>query len=194
MTVNLEILVPYAPFVLILGGIVATSWLIRKLSEPTPVVGAPVSSAVKIISLFGFLVGVLMLITAAGVWLTQAYDSGTRLLLIATGLALVLKTLKDIPWAALMGLAVGGLCVAIVYILFPLSEAVLGVSPIWVYLAIFLIPALLAYLFFKFVEDLLKLAGMILGSRPIATILGIVCLLQGALLLLDMSLFSIILS
>jgi hypothetical protein len=110
---DLQLLVPYAPYVLILGGIVAASWLIGKLSKRAPVVGAPVSAAVKVMSLFGFLVGILMLVTAAGVWLSQAWDSGTRYLLVVTGLALVLKPLKDIPWAALIGLVIGGLCVGL---------------------------------------------------------------------------------
>ena len=187
---DLQLLVPYTPYVLILGGITAASWLIRKLFKPAPVVAAPVSVAVKIMSLFGFLVGVLMLVTAAGVWLNQAWDSGTRYLLVVTGLALVLKPLKDIPWAALIGSVIGGLCVGLVYILYPLPETVLGISSTWMYLAIFLIPALLAYIFFKFAEDLVKLVGTILASRPVATILGILCLLQGVLLLLNMSVFT----
>jgi len=90
--------------VLILGGIIATSWSIRKLSKPAPVAGAPVNTAVKIMVLFNFLVGILLLAIAAGVWLSQAWDSGTRYLLLVTSLALVLKPLKDIPWAALIGL------------------------------------------------------------------------------------------
>ncbi|MDH5448828.1 MAG: hypothetical protein OEY24_05980 [Candidatus Bathyarchaeota archaeon] len=187
---DLLLLVPYTPYVLILGGITAASWLIGKLSKPAPVVGAPVSATVKIMVLFGFLVGVLMLVTATGVWLSQAWDSGTRYLLVVTGLALVLKPLKDVPWAALIGLVVGSLCVGLVYILYPLPETVLGISSTWVYLAIFLIPALLAYTFFKFVEDLLKLVGTVLASRPVATILGVLCLLQGALLLLNISIFA----
>jgi hypothetical protein len=187
---DLQLLVPYAPYVLILGGIVAASWLIGKLSKRAPVVGAPVSAAVKGMSLFGFLVGILMLVTAAGVWLSQSWDSGTRYLLVVTGLALVLKPLKDIPWAALIGLVIGGLSVGLAYILYPLPETVLGVSSTWVYLAIFLVPALLAYIFFKFAEDLLKLVGMILASMPVATILGILCLLQGVLLLVNMSVFT----
>jgi len=187
---DLQLLVPYTPYVLILGGITAASWLIRKLFKPAPVVAAPVSVAAKIMSLFGFLVGVLMLVTAAGVWLNQAWDSGTRYLLVVTGLALVLKPLKAVPWAALIGLVIGGSCAGLVYILYPLPETVLGISSTWVYLAIFLIPTLLAYIFFKFAEDLLKLVGTILASRPVVTILGILCLLQGVLLLLNMSIFT----
>jgi len=168
----------------------AASWLIGKLTKPAPVVGESISAAVKIMLLFGFFVGILMLVTAAGVWMSQAWDSGTRYLLVVTGLALVLRPLKDVPWAALIGLVIGGLCVGLVYIVFPLPQTVLNISSTWVYLAIFLIPALLAYVFFKFAEDLLKLVGTILASRPVATILGIVCLLQGTLLLLNMSIFT----
>lgn len=168
----------------------AASWLIGRFLKAAPVVGVPVSASEKIILFFGFLVGILMLVTAAAVWLNQAWDSGTRYLLVVTGLALVLKPLKDVPWAALIGLVMGGLCVGLIYIMYPLPGTVLGISSTWVYLAIFLIPALLAYIFFKFAEDLLKLVGMILASRPVATILGITCLLQGVLLLLNVSIFA----
>ena len=190
ITMNLLLLAPYTPIILILGGITAASWLIRKLSMQAPVVGPPTNAAVKIMSLFGFLVGILMLATAAGVCLSPAWDSGTRYLLLVTGLALILKPLKDVPWAAFIGLVIGSLCAGLVYIAYPLPEIILGISSTWVYLAIFLIPALLVYVFFKFAEDLLKLVGTILASRPIATTLGLLCLLQGILLLLNVSIFT----
>jgi len=187
-------LVPYTPYVLILGGVAAASWIVRKVFKPAPVVGTSVSSAARVLSIFGFFVGILMLATAAGVWYAQAWDSGTRYLLIVTSLSLILKPLKDVPWAALVGLVVGGLCVSLVYIFYPLPNTVLGVSSNWVYLAIFLVSALLSYLFFKFLEDLLKVLAFILASRPVKIILGILCLLQGTLLLLNTSLFTILLA
>ena len=191
---NLLFLVPYTLFVLILGGVAAASWIVRKVSRPAPVVGASVSSAARVLSIFGFFVGVLMLATAAGVLLDQAWDPGTRYLLIVTGLSLILKPLKDVPWAALVGLIVGGLFVSFVYIFYPLPNTVLGVSSNWVYLAIFLVSTLVSYVFFKFLEALLKVLAFILGSRPVKIILGIICLLQGILLLLNTSLFTIFLA
>lgn len=182
----------YAPYVLIFGGIVASSWLLEKLAKPAPVVGKPVSGMVKILSVFGFFMGILMLVTAVGVWSTHAWDAGTRYLLIAAGLALFLRPLKDIPWAALVGLIIGGACVCLVYFLLPLPETVLGISSTWVYLAIFLIPALLAYMVTKFIEDVFKLVGTILSSRPVSITLGLICIVQGILLLLDNSLFLIL--
>ena len=79
---DLLLLAPHTPIILTLGGVTAASWLIRKLFMQAPVVGAPTNAAVKIMSLFGFLVGILMLATAAGVCLSQAWDSGTRYLLL----------------------------------------------------------------------------------------------------------------
>jgi len=190
---DLTMLADYTPYVLILGGVVAASWLLEKLAKPAPVVGKPVSGLVKLVSFFGLFVGVLLLVTAVGTWSAHAWDTGTRYLLVVAGLALVFKPLKDVPWAALVGLIVGGTCTGAVYLLFPLPETVLGVSSIWVYLAIFLIPALFAYMLFKFVEDVFKLIGMVLTSKPVALALGILCVIQGILLLLNISLFTVIL-
>lgn len=190
---NFSSLADYAPFVLILGGIAAASWILTRLAKPAPIVGKPVSWFVKILSLFGFLIGILMLVTAASVWLARAWDPGTRYLLILAGLALFLKPMKNIPWAALMGLIVGALCTGFVYTAYPLPETVFGISSTWIYLVIFLIPALSAYLLFQFIEDVLRLIGMILAFKPIAIVLGLTCITQGILMLLKMSLFTIIL-
>lgn len=189
---DLSLLVDYTPHILILGGVVAASWLLERLTKPAPVVGKPISITVKAASLFGFFVGILLLVTAVGVWSVDAWDTGTRYLLVATGLALFLKPLKDVPWAALIGLIVGGVCLSLVYFLFPLPETVLGISSTWVYAAIFLIPAILVFMVFKFIEDVFKLIGTILASRPVAIILGLVCIVQGILLLMNTSLFTII--
>jgi len=192
---DLTFLVNYTPHILILGGIIAISWLLERLMKPVPVVGEPVSWLIKLTSLFGFFVGVLLIVTAWVAWSMKApqVDTGTQYLLIVAGLALFLKPLKDIPWAALIGLVVGGLCVGFVFFLYPLQPEVYGISSTWIYLLIFLIPALLAYVLFKFIEDVLRLIGMILTFKPIAFALGLVCIAQGILLLLNTSLFTILL-
>ena len=191
---DLTFLVDYTPYILILGGIIAVSWLLERLVKPVPVVGEPTSGFMKIISLFGFFVGILLIVTAAVAWSTKAaqVDTGTQYLLIVAGLALFLKPMKDIPWAALLGLAVGGLCAGFVYLFYPLPETVYGISSTWVYLLIFFIPALLVYMVFKFVEDVLKLIGMILTFKPLTLALGLICIAQGILLLLNKSLFAIL--
>jgi hypothetical protein len=186
-------LLNYTPHILILGGFVAICWFIEKLVRPVPVVGKPVSILTKIVSFFGFFVGILLIVTAGIAWSTQGQvDTYTLYLLIIAGLALFLRPIKDIPWAALLGLIVGGLAASIVYFFFPLPETVVGIASTWIYLAIFLIPAVIIYMVFKFIEDLLKLIGMILGSKPVTFIVGLVCIAQGVLLLLNMNLFAIL--
>jgi len=191
---DLTVLIDYAPYVLILGGIIAISWLLERLVKPVPVVGEPTSWLMKILSLFGFFVGILLIVTAAVAWSTKAaqVDTGTQYLLIVAGLALFLKPMKDIPWAALVGLAVGGLCAGLVFLFSPLPETVYGISSTWIYVLIFLIPAVLVYMVFKFIEDVLRLIGMILSFKPVSLALGLICIVQGILLLLNTSLFRIL--
>ena len=192
---DLSILVDYTPYILILGGAIAISWFLEKLLRPVPVVGTPASILTKIVSFFGFFVGILVIVTGATAWQTQSpqVDTYTQYLLIIAGLALILRPIKDFPWAALIGLIAGGLSAGAVYFVFPLPETVFGIASIWVYLIIFLIPAVIVYMVFKFIEDLLKLIGTLLASKPVTLIVGFVCIAQGILLLLDENLFTILL-
>jgi hypothetical protein len=191
---DFALLANYTPLILILGGFTAVSWLLEKLVKPVPVVGKPASWLIQIASLFGFFMGILLIVTAAVVWSTEApqVDTGTRYLLIVTGLALFLKPIKDVPWAALIGLAVGGFCAGFVFLFYPLPETVYGFSSTWIYLLVFLIPALFTYLLFKFIEDVLRLVGMVLTFRPVTLALGLMCIAQGILLLFKTSLFTIL--
>jgi hypothetical protein len=180
---DLTVLISFTPALLILGGLAAASWILEKLLAGIPAIGNLASGLVKLISLFGFFIGILMLATVVGIWLTQGFDAVTQILLALTGLALVLKPLKDVPWAAFIALLIGGACVGLLILLYPLPDVVLGIPSSWVYLFAFLVPALLAFVVLKFAEDLLKLAAMILTFTPIATVLGFLCIVQGVLLL-----------
>jgi hypothetical protein len=191
---DFSILVNNTEYILIIGGIIAISWFLEKLLKPVPVVGTPASILTKIISFFGFFAGIILIITGAAAWQTQApqVDTYTIYLLIIAGLVLMLKPIKDFPWAALLGLIAGGLCAGAVYFFFPLPETVLGIASTWVYVIIFLIPAVIVYMVFKFIEDVLKLIGTLLASKPVTLIVGFVCIAQGVLLLLDKNLFTIL--
>jgi hypothetical protein len=193
---DFSILVNNTEYILIIGGIIATAWFIEKLVKPVPVVGTPASILTKIVSFFGFFAGIILIITGAAAWQTQApnVDTYTIYLLIIAGLVLILRPIKDFPWAALLGLIAGGLSAGAVYFFFPLPETVLGIASIWVYLIIFLIPAVIVYMVFKFIEDVLKLIGTLLASKPVTLIVGGICIAQGILLLLDKNLFTILLA
>ena len=193
---DFSIFINNAYYILILGGLVAISWFIEKLVKPVPVVGTPTSILLKIISFFGFFAGILLIITGAASWQAQSpnLDMYTIYLLIIAGLVLILKPIKDFPWAALLGLIAGGLCAGAVYFFLPLTGPIFGIAPIWIYVIIFLIPAVIVYMVFKFIEDVMKLIGTFLASRPITLIVGFVCIAQGILLLLGNNLFTLLLS
>ena len=143
---SLSLLVNYTPIILILGGITATSWLLAILLKPLPVVGILMSKILRALSVIGFLIGILLLITGFAVWSNQIWDVGTNYLLIITGLALILKPIRQITWAALVGFIIGASCVMIVYFYFPLPEMIFGISSIWIYYRIDKLFILLNYL------------------------------------------------
>ena len=175
-----------APYVLILGGVVAVSKLFSFLMKGFA------GNVLKAVGYLGIFVGALLLATGVIVLLDQTSTIEVWGLLVVTGLGLVLKPLSKIPFSALLGLVVGLLCIGLLYLYFPLPATVLGVSSLWIYLAIFFVPALVVFFIFKFAEDLMKLFGMVLGSWPVLTVLGFLCVAQGVLLLLNQSLLYLV--
>jgi hypothetical protein len=179
---DLSILVGFVPYIFIFGGIVAISKLLSFLTK---------GSAEKILKGLGYLgifVGALLLATGTMVLFEQTSSIDVWGLLLVTGLGLVLKPLSKVPFSALLGLTVGLVCVGLLYLYFPLPSTVFGISSLWIYFGIFIVPALIVFLIFKFAEDLMKFIGMILGSWPVMTVLGFLCIAQGILLLLNQSL------
>ena len=181
---DFSILVSLAPYILILGGFVAVSKFLSLI------VKGVAGKILKGITYLGLVVGALLLVTGVMVLLESAGSFEVWALLIITGLGLVLKPLTKIPFSALLGLTVGLLCAGLLYVYFPLPSAILGVSSMWIYLAVFLVPALIVFVIFKFAEDLAKLFGSIVGSWPVMAILGFLCLAEGILLLFNMSLLG----
>ncbi len=174
-----------APYILIFGGVVAISKLLGFFIKGSA------GKVLKGLGYLGILVGALLLATGVVVLLDQAWSIDVWVLLVVTGLGLVLKPLSKVPFSALLGLIVGLVCAGLLYLYFPLPATVLGVSSLWIYLAVFLVPALIVFVIFKFAEDLAKLFGMVLGSWSVLTILGFLCIAQGILLLLNQSLLSL---
>lgn len=175
-----------APYILIFGGVVAVSKLLSFFSKGSA------GNVLKAIGYLGIFVGALLLATGVIVLLDQTSSIEVWGLLVLTGLGLVLKPLSKIPFSALLGVVVGLVCVGLLYLYFPLPATVFGISSLWIYLAVFFVPALVVFLIFKFVEDLVKLFGMVLGSWPVMTVLGFLCIAQGVLLLLNQSLLSLL--
>jgi hypothetical protein len=177
-------LIGLTPWILIFGGFVAVSKLLSFF------VKGSAGKVLKALRFLGILVGVLLLVTGV-ILLGQAWSIDIWALLVVTGLGFVLKPLSRVPFGAVLGLVAGLVCAGLLYLYFPLPSTVLGVSSWWIYLAVFLFPALAVFLIFKFLEDLAKLFGLILGSWPVMTVLGFLCIAQGILLLMNQSLLSL---
>jgi len=176
-SLDFSVLVNLVPLILILGGIVAISKLL------TLFVKGSSGKVLKGLGAFGVFIGILLFVTGAVVLVTKPGIIDVWVLLVLTGLALVLRPLSKVPVSALFGLVAGLVCAGLLYLYFPLPTMVLGISSFWIYLATFLVPALIVYLIFKFVEDLARLFGLIFGSMPALTVLGFLCILEGLLLL-----------
>ena len=183
---DFSVLVGWAPWILIFGGVVAASKLL------TMFIKGLAGKILKGAGALGFFAGLFLLVAGIVVLLAQAGGIDTWGLLILTGLGLSLRPLSKIPLGALFGLIAGLACVGLFYIYFPLSATVLGFSSMWIYLGVFLVPALIVFLVFKFAEDLARLFGLVLGSWPMLTVLGILCIVQGILLFLNHSLLSLL--
>ncbi|MEM2130688.1 MAG: hypothetical protein QXZ70_08840, partial [Candidatus Bathyarchaeia archaeon] len=181
---DLSILASLAPHILILGGFAALAKLVGVFAKGS------VGAVAKVAGFFGFFVGLVLLASGVFIFLGETENFEVWGLLIVTGLGLVLKPLSKVPFSALLGLTAGLACAGLLYWYFPLPETVLGISSLWIYLVVFLVPALIVFLIFKFAGDLAKFFGIILGAWPVMTALGLLCLAQGVLLLMNSSLLA----
>lgn len=131
---------------------------------------------------FGFFVGILALATVYLLFSTGHYDPFTLVILAVAGLMLFMRPIRNVRWAALVGLVLGVFVSYYVYGAFHVSTTVL--------IIVFVAATLLLYLLFKFAEDLLGIIGGILSFPPIAILIGVVCVAQAILILMGMSLLG----
>ncbi len=134
---------------------------------------AAISGVQSVYGFAGYLLG-LIIKYQYYFWIHASYTYG---ILIFVGFALVMKPIKAFPWAALLALLVGGGVTVLVWKYFNVTEIQ------WLIL-IFIAILLVTYLLFKFVEDLFKALAMVLTFPVIAVPLGLICIIQGILLLI----------
>ena len=185
------------PLVLIVVGVLTVLYSIVRMRTPGVTTGPEIA-----IGVIGFIIGLLLPILAALCFLNGLWGIFTLFLLILLSMALVLgpiaRIIKKIP--ALATAAIGALGVA--YIGATLIVAAIPIpswlapylAPYakWIMIAIFIIIALFSFMIILFARGLVEFTGLILGAWPIMMILGIICLVQGVLLLGNMSLLQFI--
>ncbi len=179
-----------SPIVLIIIGIISGAWFISNVLHVFPGFIDNIADALSTISKHaGWIFGALGLVTAAAVYTSNEYiNQGwlTVALLIIVGFALFMEPFKDIPWAALIGLVAGGGLAALIYFRYGdrATGTILGIEMKYILGAIMIIVFLLVFLALKFLEDVTTATTMILRFQPVATFLGLLCILQAILIIL----------
>lgn len=179
--------------VFILAGVVSTLTFFERVA--TLLEKEEMAEWLKFLAYFGFGFGILMLVVTAanfiGPYITPPTDGpqvgwDVLLLGLVTGAALALKPIKDMRWASLIALTAGALLmVAIWFFVGPSGVA-------WPLIAVVIVLMFILYLALKFVEDLYTLISAVLTSPPVAVGLGVVCIVEGFLLLFGTSFLSLI--
>lgn len=166
MAIPVAVSVDWLPAILIVGGVAASSRLLAAGSKAIQAV----------LNGIGFFIGIVAVLLAGLALSGHVLDSFTIALTVITGLLLILRPLKNVRWAALLGLSAGALTAYFAW-------AVLHVTSQVILLVAGLVVALLVYVIFKFAEDILHVAGGILSFPPIAIAIGLIAILHGVLLL-----------
>ncbi|MFX1486018.1 MAG: hypothetical protein ACFFBS_02745 [Promethearchaeota archaeon] len=139
-------------------------------------------TTIKLAAFIGFFVGIISLIVGGTVWSMGVADWITIALFIIVGLALCLGPIKKLPLAGIAALAIGSLVAAFVSGFF---------GSIKIVAAVFVIIFILVFVFAKAIETILDGIGTVLSFPLVSIPLGLICIVQGVLLLLGTSLAAL---
>ncbi|NHJ00685.1 MAG: hypothetical protein EAX86_01030 [Candidatus Heimdallarchaeota archaeon] len=180
-----SLLVTYDFIILIIGGLLAAAWLTVRLAG---VSDEDISKTVRNLSIIGFPVGVIALITiGAGIYviskeilIPETFDLVTVICLGLLGLVLILRPIKDFRFGAFLSLAIGLLGAGLV--------VMLGADSVKLLAGVFIIIFLIIYGAIKIFEDMYQLIAEILASPLVSVSIGLITIIQGILLIFNLSL------
>ncbi|MCU0852185.1 MAG: hypothetical protein MUC90_02860 [Thermoplasmata archaeon] len=172
---------PYPAIVLVGGGLLAASVALYGKRDD--------SHLDELGTYFGFILGAFIGVMAALVAIEETVNWFTLAMMILLAATLFTKPIKEIPWAAVVGLIAGSAAAYAVWLFLP--SLVSGENGWMILAGAFLIVGVIVHMIFHFLEDVLKLTGMILNWRPVMVVVGLVAAAEGVLLLLDSSLASL---
>ncbi|MHA1970037.1 MAG: hypothetical protein ACW964_19865 [Candidatus Hodarchaeales archaeon] len=186
----LPIFVNLKALTLIVGGLLAASWLVVRIAG---VSSEDISGMVDKIAILGFPVGIIAFLTiGAGIFLISnsstsdypTFDILTVVCLGILGIVLILRPIKDFRFGTFISLAIGLLGAGLLVFLGAESIKLLSVFFIILFFTIF--GAI------KIFEDLYLLIAEILSSPFVSVIIGVLCIIQGTLLIFNVSLWGIL--
>ncbi len=186
---------------LALGGLFAGFWFIDWIIRH-PEAEEERPAYLVAIDIIGFFIGIICLgsgitlllngqdpITEAiGGFIGGKHDIFTKGLIIAVGLCLFLKPIKDIPWASLIAMIAGAVVVflAITYLetTFTQLAGLLGIDVKLLYGIIFVLVYGIIFSMFGLAQYILRIVATILSSRPGSFVLFVLCMIQALLIIL----------
>ena len=137
-----------------------------------------------------FIVGAFMLVMAVFVALDESLGWFSLVVIIVLAVTLFLRPMKEVPWAGLVGMAAGAVAVVLVNTF--ISDYVSGENKWIALVVVFLIVRAIVHVIFKFIEDMLKIARMVLDWAPISIIVGLLAIVEGVLVLMDRSIITLL--
>jgi hypothetical protein len=137
-----------------------------------------------------FILGAIMLVMAVFVAMEESLGWFSLVVIIALAVTLFLKPMKEVPWAAVVGMAAGG--VAVYFANSFLSDMDLGVDTWIILVVIFLVVGAIVHMLFHFIEDMLTIARKVLGWGPVMIIVGLIAIAEGVLVLMDRSIITLV--
>ncbi len=182
---GLYVLVDWNFLLLILGGCVAASWLLIRLSSVSD--SEEIVSLTEKVAILGFPVGIISLLMIGAafyldsqpVGLPASFDLITLLCFGILGLVLILRPIKNFRFGTFLSLGLGLLGAAILVFL--------GANQIKIMAGVFIIIFLLIYGSIRMIEDLYLLIAELLSNPIISVTIGVICIVQGILQILSFS-------
>ncbi|MHA1993205.1 MAG: hypothetical protein ACW97Z_01545 [Candidatus Hodarchaeales archaeon] len=182
---GLYVLVDWNFLLLILGGCVAASWLLIRLSSVSD--SEEIVSLTEKVAILGFPVGIISLLMIGAafyldsqpVGLPASFDLITLFCFGILGLVLILRPIKNFRFGTFLSLGLGLLGAAILVFL--------GANQIKIMAGVFIIIFLLIYGSIRMIEDLYLLIAELLSNPIISVTIGVICIVQGILQILSFS-------
>ncbi len=183
---------------LLIGGLFAGFYFIYWFFRGKPEEEEETPFILTFMTYLGVLVGIILIggsINAISIRGQAAYQYHlfTCVLALIVGIALVLRPIKDVPWAAIIGVIVGAIIVFVcaTYLEF-ITEGfatIFGIDPYWILIVLFIVILVMTYMAFKMIEDLGKLLGKILSSRPTSFLIMVLCVVEAILAYFGLSIW-----
>lgn len=155
------------PWALFIAGILTQTWLFNRFSK---LFG-------NFVSLISMPFGIYAFVLAIYLAIQKSSDTFSIILLALAGITLFSKPLKKVKWAAFLATLIGAL------LTYSVSQLFLEV-PLILLLLTFSVLTLMAYLVFKFAEDLIQTVGQLLNLPPVSAAIGALCIIKAFMLVI----------